>query len=192
MAIATVPHAQTNYRTHFAVRNNSPVHADPPNTPVLLSANPSTAPAGESLVDLGEPKSRSVTPELLYSKVVTASSVTPSQESDAFHASLLSNGGEHMEQSSLPALTANVDYGLLEGDLSAVGPPWTEVTKKIATTHREHPASRGSATSDATSPVTQATTSLTAEQLRNMALRFSHLADQAEGRTSVDFTPACL
>jgi hypothetical protein len=59
-------------RTRLAMLNDPGVPALP-NTPVHSSHSTRSASSQEELlVDLGSPKSRPVTPELLYSRVVTA------------------------------------------------------------------------------------------------------------------------
>ncbi|KAJ7825590.1 hypothetical protein B0H14DRAFT_3145292 [Mycena olivaceomarginata] len=141
----------------------------------------SASPSGEPLVDLGSPRSRPVTPELLYSRVVVASSGVPVEDPGAARNSMQSIGDASDEQSPAPRLTADVDYGLLDGNDGCEDDTWTKVDRKTAQNHCESSASRGSATTD-TTPVLQATHSLTPAQLRNMARRYEQMANEAERR----------
>ena len=114
------------------------------------------------LVDLGSPKSRPVSPGLLYSRVVSPSQV-PRGPSE--HAST-SDRESNTRSPTVPLLAADVDYGQLNSDESSAG-NWTTVTKKTARTHRERSVSQSSTSSADTSTVDIATHDMSPENFSN-------------------------
>ncbi|KAJ7752390.1 hypothetical protein B0H14DRAFT_2635792 [Mycena olivaceomarginata] len=179
------PLGRTPYLTRAAVRSGIRAESDSQHGAVTLVSNSSVAGSldGALLVDLGEPKSRPVSPELLYSRVVSASP-SPKRESGAVTSTHYPRDSTPISMPA-PELTHDVDFRLLDPDEGLQS--WTRVNKKTVKSHRECSASPTSPVlnlstkmnSDSTSPVVQATQGMSPEQLMHLAHRYEQLARQA-------------
>ncbi|KAJ7300407.1 hypothetical protein DFH08DRAFT_979688 [Mycena albidolilacea] len=179
------PLGRTPYLTCAAVRSGIRAETDSQHGALTSVSHSSVAGPldGALLVDLGEPKSRPVSPELLYSRVVSASP-SPERESGAFRSTHYPRDSTPISMPA-PELTDNVDFGLLDPDEGLQS--WTRVNKKTAKSHCKHSASPTSPVlnpstkmnSDLTSPVVQATQGMSPEQLMRLARRYEQLVRQA-------------
>ncbi|KAJ6570702.1 hypothetical protein B0H10DRAFT_1964581 [Mycena sp. CBHHK59/15] len=114
--------------------SNDTSRAASPSTKGSLDGTP---PADREPVAL--PKSRPVTPKLLYSWVVTADPA-PAMEFGIV-ASPLVTPKDGPELSEFSSLDPAVEFGLRRSHESPVEAPWTEVTRKTARSHSERSTS---------------------------------------------------
>ncbi|KAK7020338.1 hypothetical protein R3P38DRAFT_3358163 [Favolaschia claudopus] len=120
------------------------------------------------------PKSRPVSPALLYSRVVSPKQVP---DGSAAHASTLDAGESYIRsEGTVPLLNREVDFGTGEQDAEV---DWTPVTKKTARSHRARTVSQRSFNSKASVEATTveiATQDMSPENLMKLSRRYGQLA----------------
>jgi hypothetical protein len=170
----------TAYHTRSAARRGFQAAEQPTNAASTRSS--SAGSHGTTRADRepeAPPKSRSVTPELLFSRVVSAP-LTPAIEPGTT-TSTLGIPRESAEPSELFPLNPATNFG------SDESVPWTEVTGKTAHSHRERSASQTSnvsnwtvhLNSNSTSPVLRATSELSPKEFFQLARCYESMARAA-------------
>ncbi|KAJ7506406.1 hypothetical protein B0H11DRAFT_2219766 [Mycena galericulata] len=138
------------------------------------NSNSSGVDVSGPLVDLGSPKSRPVSPGLLYSRVVSPQA----PRGPGVHTSTSPGRESYTRSETVPLLTSDVDYGQL-GSEGPADDNWTRVTKKTSRTHRERTVSQASRDTDmsaVTSTVEIATHDMSPENLLKLSHRYGKLA----------------